>query len=53
MDTDNKKFMEMILELQAYIDELNEVLRPTVKQTKEQCEEIADLAGEIDATFRK
>lgn len=59
MSTDKKdtSFEEMLVELKAYIDQLNITLKANIPEelnkTKKQCEEIADLAGELDAYFRK
>jgi len=57
MDTNSKDFEKMLMELKAYIDQLNRTLKANIPKeitkTKQQCEEIANLAGELDAYFRK
>jgi len=57
MDTNDKDFEQMLIELKAYIDQLNIALKVTISdgidKNNKQCEEIADLAGELDAHFRK
>ncbi|GAF93980.1 unnamed protein product [marine sediment metagenome] len=57
MDTNDKDFEQMLMALKAYIDQLNITLTANIpkelNKTKQQCEEIVDLAGELDAYFRK
>ena len=56
MDTNDKDFEKMLIELKAYVDQLKLSLQlslpETIKKTKEQYKEIADLAGELDDYFR-
>jgi len=50
MNTDDS-MEKMLMQLKVYIDQLSRTLvdiPEEIKKTKKQCEEIVDLAGELD-----
>lgn len=56
-DENNVQLEQILIEIQAYVDQLNQNLKTTIPKelckTKESCEEILTLAGELNAYFAK
>jgi methyl-accepting chemotaxis protein len=51
----NKQIEQILIEIQAYVEQLNKSLKTSteeVNQTKEEIDEVITLAGELDACLK-